>query len=282
MRLRAAVRKDQRRENRHFKRQVAEKELAEIQQRFREVLAMQRKTSAPLNLSPLDQVFRLALDPRYKRYFDSKPRLDDFQRVYPELTAPTAPDDLTEIVGAKDAGEEPNAEAFISPPVKVLRTFDPFDQGDPPTKKITTTVGGKEREVEAPDRDHPSYPRVVYPKGNKTFFYTQDLLQGRFLHVQIDLASRKEEIMRQFEAVVDAARELVKRGKTRHKELGKERRDIIRAAFRLRTNSPSKIAEKLYPVLYKKKTVQNLGDRRTAEERIRKTISKAKSLNILP
>jgi hypothetical protein len=208
-----------------------------------------------------------------------------WQRDYPEQVAPTPPARFADLVREIEEGSDQQAaDTFFSPPVKVLQTFDPFDTDDAPAtlpmKKITIVVDGKERKVEVPDRGHKAYPRVIHPKGSKTFFHPQDLLQGRFLHVQIDLASKKETILKQIEAVVDAARDVVERGEIRRKDLGKEGRDIIRAAVHLKTDSPKAIAAEICPDLYRRKAPQDRKDSRNLEGRVIRALKAARSMNI--
>jgi len=274
LRLRAAIRKEHRRENRRLALKAAEAELAVLREKIANRIPA--RDAAPLTLSPLDQLSRLAGDPNYRKYYESRPTLGDFQKRYPELTAPTAPDLLSEVVRAADAGEEPNAEAFLSPPVKVLRMFDPFDQDDPPTKKVTIVVNGQEREVTVPDRQHKRSAKRITPEGSDTFFYKQDLLQGRFLHVQIDLQSRKKKILEQIEAVVDAAKATANPEKNRTRNLGPEGREIITLAQRLGTTSPVAIAKEMRPSMYKNQEKRrNRKERKALELRILRTIQGA-------
>lgn len=258
---------------------AAEKTLGRIRERVKTRLATKRRTPSPLNLSPLDQLRRLTLDNVYREYFASHPHIEEFQKEYPELTAPTDPDLLVKIFKEGDAGENQKAEAFISPPVKVLRTFNPFDI-EWPTKRKKIVVNGEERTVDTPDRKSKTYPEILYPEGSNTFFYKQDLLQGRFLHVQIDLQATKEEVLKQFEAVLDAARKAAGRTKKRQRPISKESWKIIEASRHLRTSSPKRIAAEVSPELYIKKTSKNLRDRRTLEKKVVWALKKAKSMDI--
>lgn len=297
---RSAVRKNQRKEDLRLERQAAEKRLPEIREQIFQGLSTQRKAPSPLDLSPVDQAFLLSLDRAYRARWKIQEEMltgrsqdieasrrdqEDFQREYPELVAPVPPARLADLVREIEEGaDQQAADAFFSPPVKVLQTFDPFDADDAPAtlpmKKITIVEDGKEREVEGPDRDNKAYPRVVYPEGSKTFFRPQDLLQGRFLRVQIDLAAQKGTILAQIKAVVDAAREVVERGETRQKDLGMEGRGAIRASLRLKTNSPRAIAAEICPDLYRRKTRKNLKDRRNLEGRVSRTLKAARAMNI--
>lgn len=298
--LRSAVRKDQRRKTRLLERQAAEKRLPEIREQILQALSIRRMASSPLDLSPVDQAFVLSLDRAYEARWKAQEEMltgrsqdfsasqrfqEDFQRDFPELVAPVPPSRLTDLVREIDeGGDQQVADAFFSPPIKVLQAFDPFDTDDAPAtlpmKKIAIVVDGKEREVKVPDRGHKAYPKIVYPEGAKTFFRPQDLLKGRFLRVQVDLAARKETILAQIEAVVDAAREVVKRGETRLKDLSKEGREAIKAALRLKTDSPRAIAAEICPDLYRRKTPQNLKARRNLEGRVIRALRAARAMNI--
>lgn len=307
--LSSAVKKNQKKDDHRLSLKAAEKRLPEIREQILRALSIRRKASSPLDLSPVDQAFLLFLDRAYRARWKIQEEMltgrsqdieasrrdqEDFQREYPELVAPVPPARLADLVREIEEGaDQQAADAFFSPPVKVLQTFDPFDANDAPAslpmKKITIVEDGKEREVEGPDRDNKAYPRVVYPEGSKTFFRPQDLLQGRFLRVQIDLAAQKGTILAQIKAVLDAAREVVERGETRRKvskrkdpkaDPRKEWRDIIRAAVRLDTDSPTKIVDELQPGL--KKQPWRKKERRALERRVLLTIRAAKEMHILP